>query len=315
MTERPSHWDEYTESYAGLPVAFSPLPEESSPPDVAAWRIHGSDWEHNDSPKRISESFDWFFEHVDTGKVTAIVIGGWEDSGDKDSGEIVARLADNADRLPGLRSLFLGAMTPEENEISWIQQSDVTPLLKAYPRLERLEVRGGNGLGFEPVRHESLRTLRFESGGLPARVVRGVGDSDLPALEHLEIWFGDENYGGDSRVTDCAAVLTGERLPALRYLGLQNCPFADDLAAALAAAPVVARLEELNLSMSAFGDAGAEALLSGQPLTHLRRLDLDHHFVGEEMMARLVAALPGVEVLLTDRQSSHGDWLYVAVGE
>ncbi|GAA2205929.1 hypothetical protein GCM10009850_013870 [Nonomuraea monospora] len=311
---QPVNSEDYLQTYAGLPVASTPLDEEEPPPDAGAvaWRLSANE---GDEFEEISESFDWFFDNVDTEKVKAIVIGEWEDCYDTDSAPIVARLAEHADRLPELRSLFLGAMTWEQSEISWIQQCDVTPLLRAYPKLERLEVRGGSGLAFPPVRHDALRVLRCETGGLPGEVVRGVGRSDLPALEHLELWFGVEDYGGDAAVNDCADILSGDRLPALRYLGLQNCPFADELAAAVAAAPVVARLEALSLSMGSIGDEGAEALLSGQPLTHLRRLDLHHHYLSEAMAERLRAALPGVDVRLDDRRSREEDWRYVTVSE
>ncbi|MEV5326029.1 STM4015 family protein [Nonomuraea sp. N2-4H] len=317
--DQPSHDDTYDDFYAGLPV-YSVLSEESlvksPPPDpgAVAWKLQASEWSE-EVPDDIMEVLGWFFDHADTAKVKAIVIGEWEENADQSSEQIVKLLADNAGRLPELRSIFLGAISPEQSEISWIQQSDVTPLLTAFPRLERLEVRGGSELRFPPVRHESLRVLRFETGGLPATVVRGVGDSDLPALEHLELWFGIDDYGGDSTVDDVAGILSGARLPALRYLGLQNCPYADELAGAVAAAPVVARLETLSLSMGSLGDDGAAALLSGQPLTHLRRLDLRHHYLGEAMAARVTAALPGVEVLLGEPADPEDYWQYVAVSE
>ncbi|SDJ55956.1 STM4015 family protein [Nonomuraea jiangxiensis] len=310
--------DNYHEGYAGLPEAHVPWDQDEPQPeaDAVAWYLSASEW-HDEGPKAIGECFDWFFEHVDTAKVRAIVIGGWEECYSQDSAPIVSRLADNANRLPGLRWLFLGDISSEQAEISWIQQSDITPLLEAYPKLERLEVRGGSGLGLRPVRHESLRMLRIESGGLPGAVVRAVGECDLPALEHLELWLGVTEYGGDATVGDCAAILSGERLPRLRYLGLQDSEIADEIAAAVAAAPVVARLETLSLAYGTLGNDGAEALLSGQPLTHLRTLDLEHHYLDEAMAARVTAALPGVEVDLSDPQGEdeENESRYVAVSE
>ena len=64
--------------------------------------------------------------------------------------------------------------------------------------------------------------------------------------------------------------------------------------------------------------AGAEALLSGQPLTHLRRLNLRHHYLSEPMAERVRDAFAGtgVEVDLSDRQTADdGDWRFVEVGE
>ncbi|SEG61020.1 hypothetical protein SAMN05444920_103449 [Nonomuraea solani] len=134
------------------------------------------------------------------------------------------------------------------------------------------------------------------------------------ALEHLELWLGVESYGGDHTVADLDGILSGARLPALRRLGLRNSEQQDEVAAAVAAAPVVARLEALSLGMGTLSDRGAEALLSGQPLTHLSALDLGHHFLSDAMAARLRSALPGVAVDVSDQQADD-DWLYTAVSE
>ncbi|MFI7532536.1 STM4015 family protein [Streptosporangium sp. NPDC049376] len=305
-------------TYAGLPIAHAPGGDDGSrelpAPEAAAWRI-GVGWDGGRG--EFEERFLRFFRVVDTTKVAALIIGNWGSAYESDSSEAVRLLTEHAERLPALRTLYLGAISREEAEISWIQQSDVTPLLTAFPLLERLEVRGGSGLGLSPVRHEHLKDLTVESGGLPARVVRGVAESTFPALEHLELWLGVDEYGGDATLADMAGILSGERLPALRHLGLQNSEIQDEIAAAVASAPVVARLETLALSMGALGDEGAEALLSGQPLTHLRRLDLYHHYLTDPMVARVKEAFAGsgVEVDLSEQEEPDDEWRYVAVSE
>jgi len=72
---------------------------------------------------------------------------------------------------------------------------------------------------------------------------------------------------------------------------------------------VVARLSTLDLSLGMLSDVGAAALLAGQPLTHLRRLDLHHHFLSPEMMDRLRVELEaaGVELDLSKAQGSETD--------
>ncbi|WP_084958525.1 STM4015 family protein [Thermoactinospora rubra] len=302
---------EHLSQFHGLPVRW---PEDGSDPAAFAWRVSGEPYE--DEPS-ITEAFETFFKTVDASRVRAIVVGTWGWAHNDDRADVPVRLlAEAAPRLPALEAIFLGDYVSEESEISWIGQDDVTPLLTAYPRLRRLDVRGGDGLALAPVTHESLETLRFESGGLPASVVRAVGESSLPRLEHLELWLGEDNYGGDSGPGDWAGILAGHGLPALRHLGLQDSERQDEVAAAVAAAPIVARLESLDLSMGTLSDAGAEALLSGQPLTHLKRLNLRHNYLSEEMAARLRAALPGVEVDLSDRQEDEEDgWRYIEVSE
>ncbi|GLX01183.1 hypothetical protein Misp02_52690 [Microtetraspora sp. NBRC 16547] len=311
---------DYRDRYAGLPVTEVDPEEENGElpaPEAVAWRVSA---EVYDSERGFPETFAWFMERVDTTRVTALVIGSWADAYDISSEEVICLLVENAARFPALRSLFVGAMPSEQCEISWIQQSDVTPLLEAFPSLERLDVRGGTGLGLRPVKHGALKTLRLEAGGLPGLVVRGVGGCDFPALEHLELWLGVEEYGGDAAVTDLEEILSGVRLPALRHLGLQDSEIEDEIAASVATAPVVARLETLSLSMGVLTDAGAEALLTGQPLTHLRRLDLHHHFLTDDMIKRVQEALPGVEVDLSEQEEGDDDgdgevWRYVAVSE
>ncbi|GAA3069114.1 STM4015 family protein [Streptosporangium carneum] len=306
-------------AYAGLPIVQVPEsdvtdPQELPAAEAAAWEIVG---DYDDDGAEFEARFRRFAATVDLAKVSALVIGNWGGAYDNDPAKAIGLLTEHADRFPALRSLFFGAIEAEECEISWITQGDVTPLLAAFPLLERLDVRGGTGLLFPPVRHDNLRVLRFETGGLPASVVRGVGDSEFPALEYLELWLGTSNYGGDSSVADLESLLTGERLPALRHLGLQDSEIQDEVAAAVAAAPIVARLESLSLSMGILTDEGAEALLSGQPLTHLKRLDLHHHFLTAPMADRVRTAFAdaGVKVDLSGQQKPNDDWRYVAVSE
>ncbi|GII00242.1 STM4015 family protein [Planobispora takensis] len=280
------------------------------------WNLAGDPSERGQDPT-IQREFDTFMATRDPGRVREIVVGWWGAGYAGCSSELpVGLLSGAADRLRNVRSIHLGDIGQEESEISWIEHGDVTPLLEAFPKLEFLRIRGSSGLLLRPVRHGALRTLEFESGGLPAEVVRAVGASQFPALEDLDMWLGVEEYGGDATVADLEPILSGERLPALRSLGLQNSEIQDEIAAAVASAPVVARLETLALAMGTLTDTGAEALLSGQPLTHLRRLDLSHHFLSEAMTERIRAALPGVAVDLSDRQEAEeDDWRYVAVSE
>ncbi|MFF8991242.1 STM4015 family protein [Streptomyces sp. NPDC014983] len=317
---------DHFDTFHGLPVLTLPERGEEALPAAGdvAWRLDC--FEAGDIP--FPELWQSFTERVPSAGVRALVIGPWwEDEYSELRPALELILADAA-RFPALRALFLADVTGEECEISWLQLTDVTPVLEAFPLLEELGVRGGDsqGLGEEtlslrPVRHDALRVLRFESGGLPGQVVRAVGACDLPALERLELWLGVQTYGGDATVADLAPILSGGRFPALRRLGLQDSELQDEIAAAVASAPVVAQLESLSLSMGTLTDAGAEALLRGQPLTHLKRLDLHHHFLGESMTERVEAAIgsAGTEVDLSDRLAPHRwrdeEWRYVAVSE
>ncbi|WP_063729112.1 STM4015 family protein [Streptomyces sp. RTd22] len=290
----------------GLPVEDFPLPDEDDPqlPEAGtvAWRISYDPYSE-ESGEIFEERFERFLTTVDSCRVRALIIGQWGETYDKDAGVIVDLLVAAKDRLTSLEAVFIGDLETEEAEISWIEQADLTPVLDAYPGLRELGARGNAGLRLSAVKHQNLRRLRFETGGLGGHVVRGVAESDLPALEYLEMWFGVEAYGGSATVSDLAPLLSGGRFPALRHLGLQNSEIQDEIAAAVASAPVVAQLASLDLSMGVLTDEGAAALLDGQPLTHLKRLDLDHNYFSESMERRLRDALEpsGVEVALSEK--------------
>ncbi len=297
-------------TFAGLPIVAG---DDSAPDDPAAvaWRLDVEDY---DAPSgAIEEALEALLKRTGEGGPVALIIGQWGEPYERPfPADLLVR---HAARLGNLRALFAAELTVEESEISWIKQGDLTPLLQAFPRLERLWVRGSDGLELTPLRHEGLRELVIQSGGLPAEVVRAVAACDFPHLTHLELWLGVDNYGGDARAEDLAPILAGRALPALTSLGLRNAEIADEVAAAVAAAPVVARLRELDLSMGALSDAGAEALLAGQPLTHLASLGLSHHFLTDELARRLVEELPGVRVDVSDQQEEEEWGRYTAVSE
>ncbi|WP_103503082.1 STM4015 family protein [Streptomyces sp. SM14] len=286
---------------------------------AVAWRIAVEPY--GDDPEEFTDAFQRFTEVVDLTQVRALVIGQWGEAYEQDSSLVAELLAGVKERLTALRALFVGDLVMEEAEISWIEQSDLTVLLEAFPQLEELGIRGGTKLALRPVRHEALRSLTIETGGLPGEVTQAVSDSDFPALESLTLWLGQENYGGTTTPEHLAGILSGTRLPALRRLALQNADEQDAVAVALATAPVLPRLLSLDLSLGALTDTGAQALLDGQTLAGLEELNLSYHYLSEEMERRFEEAMEaiGVEVDLSDRQEPEeyrGQiYRYSAIGE
>ncbi|MFV2178693.1 leucine-rich repeat domain-containing protein, partial [Actinomadura sp. LOL_011] len=234
---------DHLERFAGLPVVrFDPEAADpggvTATPDEVAWRVEG------DHGGKYDDVFAGFAALVDPARVVAVVLGAYSD-GTPLSAEDLAETAS----YPRLRALFVGAVE-EEWPISWIEhEENFSPLFQAFPGLERFEARGASHLELDPIESESLRVLRWESGGLPAGVVRAVAASGLPNLERLDLWLGTGAYGGNAAVGDLAPILSGERLPGLRHLALEDSEIADEIAEAVAGAPVVARLESLSLAM------------------------------------------------------------------
>jgi hypothetical protein len=201
--------------------------------------------------------------------------------------EVIEALVGGRDRMPNLRSLFVGDIIYEECEISWIQYGDVSPLLPAFPKLEEFRIRGATDLTFGKINHPNLKSFAIESGGLPAALLDEVWKAKLPKLEHLELWLGDENYGGISLPGPLKKLLTGKLFPKLKYLGLRNCRAADRIAAAVAKSPLLQRLEVLDMSLGAIGDYGAKELAASPYVKKLKKLDLHHHYISNEVIKEL----------------------------
>ena len=270
------------------------------------------DW---DSTISLAELFAGFISNESVKEAPGIIIGAWGgDVSDAPSEEAVQLVAGASGWLTKLKGIFIGDILSEENEISWIQQSDVSPLLAAYPNLEALRVRGSSELSLGAgIRHEHLKALTIEAGGLPVEVLREALALDLPALEDLELWLGTEDYNGDATVADLVPLLSGVLFPKLKRLALRDSYIVDEIAAALQSAPVLNRISALDLSLGALTDKGAEHLLQNPALKKLASLDLHHHYCSPEMMSRLESSFPGVN--LEDEQELDDGEAYVAVSE
>ena len=198
--------------------------------------------------------------------------------------------------------------------MSWINQTDLAPLLNAFPDLQLLRARGGTGLKFTPLQHAKLRGLALETGGMDASVLRGVCSSQFDGLEHLELWLGTEEYGATVRIEDLQPLLSGELFPNLKYLGLRNSDIADQIAAVVVNSPLVQRIETLDLSLGTLSDEGGEALLHLKD-SKLKKLNLHYHYLSAEMVKRLRALPFVVDATTPSDMDTDEDFRFVAVGE
>lgn len=192
-------------AFHGLPVFdhTATLSEESEAAELpaaadAAWKI-GLDY---DSELSFEEAWQAFLDSVDTTGVRAVVIGNWWGDDYDPLTRPLAAIVAAAGQLPALQALFIGDVVGEECELSWLQMTDITPVLESFAQLEELVVRGASAgygpsdppLSLRPLRHERLRALRFEAGGLPGSVVRSVTACEFPP------WSGS-NSGSASKST------------------------------------------------------------------------------------------------------------------
>jgi len=93
-----------------------------------------SDWEEDQQEENLIH----FLESDAAAEATGIVLGQWggEEPYEATPTALIEALVKHKARLPKLNALYVGDIVQEENEISWIGQTDVSPLLKAFPGLE-----------------------------------------------------------------------------------------------------------------------------------------------------------------------------------
>jgi hypothetical protein len=206
----------------------------------------------------------------------------------------------------------------DDDQISWTNVPDVSALWAAAPHLDEV-VLVGSSMCLGEVDHPRLRKLQLVSGGLTRRAVQSVARGALPALQDLDVWFGDPGYGAECDLAD--AVLLLERdFPALQRMGLSNCDFADALVPRLPDAVWLPRIRALSLQGSAMSDAGGEALLRGADrLLHLETLDVGVCSLTPGMVERLRARF-GARLLAEDQREpfvwrDEPPRYYVSVGE
>jgi hypothetical protein len=269
----------------------------------------------DDLADAMFERLDELANHPDAYKLGALIIGDWHgDDSAKSSDSIIEALVAKKARFAGLQALFLGDIVVEENEVSWIEQSDMSPLLKAFADLRLLRVRGGNHLKFSKTTHPALEQLIVETGGLHRSTIREICRCDFPNLQHLELWLGVENYGFDGGVEDLQPLLAGKCFPKLEYLGLRNSDIVDEIAPVVVNAPILKQLKVLDLSNGTLSDVGAAALLNLPAGLPLQELNLSHHYMTEGMVKKLKKALK-YKVVADDAQDPDEEWRSVVVSE
>lgn len=258
-----------------------------------------------------------FISDPNSAHVRALVIGGWTQEYSEDSSTLIESLVNLRDQLVGLRALFIGDLTYEDCEISWITQSDVSPLLSAYPELEELRIRGGNNLSLGRAQHDKLKKLTLETGGLSQSVVAEIAAAELPSLEHLELWLGSDEYGNDITPDDLLPLLDANLFPKLTYLGLRNDCHSDVTAELLAEHGIPPTVKTLDLSLGNLSDQGGAALARAPWLSQLDRLDLHFHYLSPAMEVQLTKLVSEIDLRDVQEPDEYGDEIsrYNAVSE
>lgn len=309
------HLDRHHETLIGALLPHQKV-HDGSGDDAFTWRrgyIHGAtiSCATDDTDESAAEILELLLHHPSGRFVHDLVIGFDGMPGDSDLGDVIRVLSETM--VPSLRTLYLGDFEyPDQCEMSWFNVGDLGELWRALPRLAHLIVQGNMTL--QDIAHDKLEKLELRTGGLPAASARAVSAARLPALRHLDVWYGSETYGGDASFLDVAPLLARHDLPALRHLGLRNCEFTDEICDGIVQARLLRQLEVLDLSMGTMSDTGVEAIVAhADAFAHLERLDVSRSWISAEGVARLRGI--GPEIVAEDQQQGYADDRYVTVGE
>ena len=271
--------------------------------------------EYDDDPEGWITKFRALLALPVAPHLRGLSVGSWGAPYENDSASVAEAVAAAAPQLPGLNTLVFGDISMEEAEASWIENSELGPMINAYSNLTSLLVRGGTNLGLTGLRLPKLTTLVVQTGGLDSGVVQQLLDAELPSLTHLELYTGDENYGATVTMADLAPIISGHAFPKLTYLGLKNSELQDDIAVAMCESPLLDQLQVLDLSLGILTDVGGKALLNEPRIRNLGFLNLEHHWMTDEVTTRFRNL--GISVDLSDpmRGVDADDYRYVAIGE
>jgi Leucine-rich repeat (LRR) protein len=221
-------------------------------------------------------------------QLNELIIGCWGESYDNSIQALINIFVENKDKLQNIEHLFVGDIDSEECEVSWIIQGAYGELLKALPNLKKLTIKGSNELSLGTLAHDNLESLEIVCGGLPKSVIHEIANSNLPKLNHLDLYIGVEDYGFDGGLEDIKALLKNPQIKKLKYLGLGNSDIQDEIVEAVMESDVLSNLSVLDFSNGTVSDKGAECILRHQDkITHLELLNLNHHFISDEYMEKL----------------------------
>ena len=240
-----------------------------------------------------------------------ITIGCWGYDGE-DCSAIADGIVANKEKFAHLEGLFWGDMDSEEQEISWIEQVDLGPVLDVMPLLNNLKIKGTNNLSIGKKPRPNLKSLEIISGGLPDSVVEDILGSDLSNLEKLVLYVGVEDYGFEGDLAVFKPLFSKDRFP---QLGIVDAEEQDAVVEMFLESDILPQLETMDISAGVLTDEGAQLLLDHvDKISHLKFINMKYNYLSDEMKKELQKALP-VKIDVSDSQEYDDDYSFPMITE
>ena len=214
--------------------------------------------------------------------------------------------------------MFWGDIEQEEQEISWIEQADLSPLLDSMPKLKDLKIKGTNNLRLGKTSRPELRSLEIISGGMPTEVVEDILASDFPNLEKLILYVGVEDYGFEGDIEIFRPLFSKERFPKLTYLGLVNSEEQDSIVEMFLESDILPQLETMDISAGTLKDEGAQLLLDNMDkIVHLKFINMRYNYLSKDMKKQLQNLPMKIDIAETEEADEYDGelWYYPMITE
>lgn len=240
------------------------------------------------------EDLLWDLLRHPSGRYLEELIIGAHQAGDQDNRLMAATLI-HAGPHPPLEVLELADF--DESEIDNIDISraplgDLRGLGQAYPTLREIALKGVGDVQLGSLDLPNARRFALRTSTLTQGTLGSITDAKWPLLEELELWFGDDEYGGNCELADALRVLRLD-LPRLRILRLMNAPFTDELIVPLARSALLKQLRVLDLSLGTLSDDGARsAIAHAEAFQHLDALIVHDNCLTQKGLASLRNVVP-----------------------
>ena len=246
-----------------------------------------------------------------------ITIGCWDYEGG-DCSALLQGMIENKEKFAQIEGLFWGDIEQEEQEISWIEQADISPLLDAMPKLKDLKIKGTNNLRLGKTSRPELRSLEIISGGLPTEVVEDILGSDFPNLEKLILYVGVEDYGFEADIEIFRPLFSKERFPKLTYLGIVNSEEQDKIVEMFLESDILPQLETMDVSAGTLKDEGAQLLLDNMDkIAHLKFINMRYNYLSKDMKKQLQNLPMKIDIAETEEADEYDGelWYYPMITE
>lgn len=246
------------------------------------------DYEQYEAGKGAGSVVSDILEDPEFAQVTDLVIGCWGNPCEEGCQDILDGIGENKERFAHVEKLFVGEMSYEECEVSWIIQGNYTKLWKDLPHLKELTIKGSTDLVLGDISHEKLESLTIICGGLPVSVIEAVQNAKLPNLKKLVLYIGSDYYGFDGDADTVKALLEKSDFPKLEYLGIEDSEIQDELARVVLDCKYMKQIHTLDLANGTLTDKGGRLLLEKLPhYPNVKTLDVHYHYLSEGMVEDL----------------------------